>query len=111
MGFVESATPIAQQSERFRPKRAAVLICLFEGDGGDLRVVLTKRSSRLSTHSGWGKCKYILNLCVCVKNTIRYELVFCFCFCFFLGGRGVMMIIVVCMCWDFGQLIKWVLVI
>ncbi|XP_057499607.1 nudix hydrolase 15, mitochondrial-like [Actinidia eriantha] len=52
VGFVESATPIAQQSERFRPKRAAVLICLFEGDGGDLRVVLTKRSSRLSTHSG-----------------------------------------------------------
>ncbi|XP_057513000.1 nudix hydrolase 15, mitochondrial-like [Actinidia eriantha] len=52
VGFVESATPIAQQSERFRPKRAAVLICLFEGDGCDLRVVLTKRSSRLSTHSG-----------------------------------------------------------
>ncbi|KAA8515162.1 hypothetical protein F0562_018341 [Nyssa sinensis] len=50
--FAESATPIANQSERFRPKRAAVLICLFEGDDGDLRVILTKRSSRLSTHTG-----------------------------------------------------------
>ncbi|KAK3010420.1 hypothetical protein RJ639_012313 [Escallonia herrerae] len=52
VGFAESATPIANQTERFRPKRAAVLICLFEGDGGDLRVILTKRSSGLSTHSG-----------------------------------------------------------
>ncbi|XP_028110358.1 nudix hydrolase 15, mitochondrial-like isoform X5 [Camellia sinensis] len=52
VGFVESATPIASQPERFKPKRAAVLICLFEGDDGDLRVILTKRSSRLSTHSG-----------------------------------------------------------
>ncbi|KAL6992427.1 Nudix hydrolase 15, mitochondrial [Sarracenia purpurea var. burkii] len=52
MGFVEYATPIARQPERFRPKRAAVLICLFEGDDGDIRVILTKRSSRLSTHSG-----------------------------------------------------------
>ncbi|KAK7252105.1 hypothetical protein RIF29_35829 [Crotalaria pallida] len=50
VGFPESATPIA---ERFRPKKAAVLICLFEGDdAGDLRVILTKRSSKLSTHSG-----------------------------------------------------------
>ncbi|KAK2994556.1 hypothetical protein RJ640_017285 [Escallonia rubra] len=53
VGFAESATPIANQTERFRPKRAAVLICLFEGDGGDLRVILTKRSSGLSTHSGF----------------------------------------------------------
>ncbi|KAI4296866.1 hypothetical protein L6164_036786 [Bauhinia variegata] len=52
VGFPESATPIAQQSEKFKPKRAAVLICLFEGDAGDLRVILTKRSSKLSTHSG-----------------------------------------------------------
>ncbi|XP_062095868.1 nudix hydrolase 15, mitochondrial-like [Humulus lupulus] len=34
------------------PKKAAVLVCIFEGDGGDLRVILTKRSSNLSTHSG-----------------------------------------------------------
>ncbi|XP_017231888.1 nudix hydrolase 15, mitochondrial [Daucus carota subsp. sativus] len=50
VGFVESATQV--KSERFKPKRAAVLICLFEGEGGDLRVILTKRSSGLSTHSG-----------------------------------------------------------
>uniref|UniRef100_A0A6V7QYY0 Nudix hydrolase domain-containing protein n=1 Tax=Ananas comosus var. bracteatus TaxID=296719 RepID=A0A6V7QYY0_ANACO len=37
---------------RFRPRRAAVLICLFEGDRGELRVILTKRASTLSTHSG-----------------------------------------------------------
>ncbi|XP_027346525.1 nudix hydrolase 15, mitochondrial [Abrus precatorius] len=52
VGFPESATPIAQNPEKFRPTKAAVLICLFEGDDGDLRVILTKRSSRLSTHSG-----------------------------------------------------------
>lgn len=53
VGFAESVTPVGRNHpERFRPKRAAVLICLFEGDEGDLRVILTKRSSRLSTHSG-----------------------------------------------------------
>ncbi|XP_057462028.1 nudix hydrolase 15, mitochondrial-like [Actinidia eriantha] len=52
VGFVESLTGIARNPEIFRPKRAAVLICLFEGDDGGLRVILTKRSSRLSTHSG-----------------------------------------------------------
>lgn len=58
VGFAESVTPVANQPERFRPKRAAVLICLYDagdgdGDGdGDFRVILTKRSSRLSTHSG-----------------------------------------------------------
>ncbi|XP_028118622.1 nudix hydrolase 15, mitochondrial-like, partial [Camellia sinensis] len=51
VGFVEFATLIASQLEIFKPKRAAVLICLFEGDDGDLRVILTKQSSRLSTHS------------------------------------------------------------
>ncbi|XP_010277725.1 PREDICTED: nudix hydrolase 15, mitochondrial-like [Nelumbo nucifera] len=51
VGFSESATSITH-SERFRPKRAAVLICLFEDDAGDLRVILTRRSKRLSTHSG-----------------------------------------------------------
>lgn len=52
VGFQESVTPIVKDPERFRPKKAAVLICLFEGDAGDLRVILTKRSSRMSTHSG-----------------------------------------------------------
>ncbi|THG09082.1 hypothetical protein TEA_016786 [Camellia sinensis var. sinensis] len=51
VGFVESATPIAGKPERFRPKRASVLICLFEGDDDDLRVILTKRASKLSSHS------------------------------------------------------------
>ncbi|KAL3522415.1 hypothetical protein ACH5RR_015249 [Cinchona calisaya] len=52
VGFPESATSVAHQPERFRPKRAAVLICLFEGEAGEFRVILTKRSSKLSTHSG-----------------------------------------------------------
>ena len=43
LGSAESARPI---------NRAAVLICIFEGKDGDLRVILTKRSSTLSSHSG-----------------------------------------------------------
>ncbi|KAG2327876.1 hypothetical protein Bca52824_010604 [Brassica carinata] len=53
---------LAQQLRVYKPPlkaeestgklKAAVLICLFEGDDGDLRVILTKRSSGLSTHSG-----------------------------------------------------------
>nr|BAK07656.1 predicted protein [Hordeum vulgare subsp. vulgare] len=45
-----AATPNA--GELFKPRRAAVLICLFRGSAGELRVILTKRSSSLSTHSG-----------------------------------------------------------
>lgn len=53
VGFAESVASVAQQTaQRFTPKRAAVLVCLFEGDDGEFRVILTKRSSRLSTHSG-----------------------------------------------------------
>ncbi|CAN8303996.1 unnamed protein product [Cochlearia groenlandica] len=52
VGFQESITPISKDQEMFRPKRAAVLICLFEGEDGGLRVILTKRSSTLSSHSG-----------------------------------------------------------
>lgn len=54
LGLAETAAAAADapRLERFRPKRAAVLICLFEGDPGELRVILTKRSSNLSTHSG-----------------------------------------------------------
>ncbi|KAF2288499.1 hypothetical protein GH714_007937 [Hevea brasiliensis] len=33
-------------------KKAAVLICLFEGYEGELRVILTKRSMKLSSHPG-----------------------------------------------------------
>ncbi|KAG2324223.1 hypothetical protein Bca52824_006951 [Brassica carinata] len=43
VGFQESMTSVPKDPERFRPKRAAVLICIFEGDEGDLRVILTKR--------------------------------------------------------------------
>lgn len=57
VGFVESVTSMAQQpAERFTPKRAAVLVCLFEGDDAEFRVILTKRSSKLSTHSGKSDC-------------------------------------------------------
>jgi hypothetical protein len=52
VGFQESATSIVKDPERLRPNRAAVLVCIFEGDAGEFRVILTKRSSRLSTHSG-----------------------------------------------------------
>ncbi|KAL0700504.1 hypothetical protein Bca4012_056626 [Brassica carinata] len=60
VGFQESMTPVPKDPERFRPKRVAVLICIFEGDEGDLRVILTKRSSRLSTHSGGRTEKFSL---------------------------------------------------
>lgn len=33
-------------------KRAAVLVCLFEDENDDLRVILTKRTSTRSTYSG-----------------------------------------------------------
>ncbi|XP_031277359.1 nudix hydrolase 15, mitochondrial-like isoform X1 [Pistacia vera] len=36
----------------WRKKRAAVLICLFEGHEGELRVILTKRSMKLSSYPG-----------------------------------------------------------
>ncbi|XP_023736668.1 nudix hydrolase 11 [Lactuca sativa] len=42
----------SNESERStRPNRAAVLICLFE-EGDDICVILTQRSSKLSSHSG-----------------------------------------------------------
>ncbi|KAL0321275.1 UNVERIFIED_CONTAM: Nudix hydrolase 15, mitochondrial [Sesamum radiatum] len=44
------AEPIPQVG--LKPSRAAVLICLFEDERGDLRVILTKRSSAMSSHSG-----------------------------------------------------------
>ncbi|KAK6943175.1 NUDIX hydrolase domain [Dillenia turbinata] len=33
-------------------RKAAVLICIFEGHEGELRVILTKRSTKLSSHPG-----------------------------------------------------------
>ncbi|KAL0450986.1 UNVERIFIED_CONTAM: Nudix hydrolase 15, mitochondrial [Sesamum latifolium] len=35
-----------------RKKRAAVLICIFGGQDGELRVILTRRSMKLSSHPG-----------------------------------------------------------
>ncbi|KAL9257783.1 Nudix hydrolase 15, mitochondrial-like protein [Drosera capensis] len=57
VGFPESVSPVegnenVRKDQGLESKRAAVLVCLFEGDDGDLRVILTKRSSKLSTHSG-----------------------------------------------------------
>ncbi|XP_056172237.1 nudix hydrolase 15, mitochondrial-like isoform X1 [Syzygium oleosum] len=37
-----------------RKRRAAVLVCLFEGHGGELRVILTKRSMKLSSYPETG---------------------------------------------------------
>ncbi|CAM6039949.1 unnamed protein product [Sphagnum compactum] len=33
-------------------RRASVLVCLFEGAAGELRVILTRRAGQLSSHSG-----------------------------------------------------------
>ncbi|RCV30862.1 hypothetical protein SETIT_6G129900v2 [Setaria italica] len=48
----DAVAPAPCAGELFRPRRAAVLVCLFRGAAGELRVILTKRSSSLSTHSG-----------------------------------------------------------
>ncbi|XP_020205071.1 nudix hydrolase 15, mitochondrial isoform X2 [Cajanus cajan] len=44
--------PINSDSKLSVSKRAAVLICVFEGADGNLRVFLTQRASSLSTHAG-----------------------------------------------------------
>lgn len=41
-----------KNEECWRRRRAAVLICLFEGHKGELRVILTKRSMKLSSYPG-----------------------------------------------------------
>lgn len=43
-------------------RQAAVLICLFQNEEGEIRVILTKREKSLSSHSGNtdGKRKHIL---------------------------------------------------
>ncbi|GLJ48710.1 hypothetical protein SUGI_1027290 [Cryptomeria japonica] len=56
LGVAESVAFSSNSPEvcaaRKRTKRAGVLICLFEGSQGDLRVILTKRSGNLNSHSG-----------------------------------------------------------
>ncbi|KAG6745301.1 hypothetical protein POTOM_051952 [Populus tomentosa] len=54
---LEIMESVAVENDEFclvnrRKKRAAVLICLFEGNEGELRVILTKRSMKLSSHPG-----------------------------------------------------------
>ncbi|KAJ4703601.1 nudix hydrolase 15, mitochondrial-like [Melia azedarach] len=48
VGFQESVTHF-RNVEKVRIRKAAVLVCLFEGDNRDLRVILTKRTLRLPT--------------------------------------------------------------
>ncbi|KAJ1685283.1 hypothetical protein LUZ63_016673 [Rhynchospora breviuscula] len=48
----EVAPPSLSRPGRIPFKTAAVLICLFEDSNGDLRVILTKRSSNLHTSPG-----------------------------------------------------------
>lgn len=47
-------------ANNLRERRAAVLICLFEGPEGELRVILTRRSMKLASHPGTIKNIYIL---------------------------------------------------
>ena len=44
--------PSSHRVKLCRERRAAVLVCLFEGDEGEVRVILTKRSMKLSSHPG-----------------------------------------------------------
>lgn len=44
--------PEATASTACSSKRAAVLVCLFKGEEGDLHVILTKRASTLSSNPG-----------------------------------------------------------
>ncbi|KAL8108151.1 nudix hydrolase 11-like isoform X1 [Apium graveolens] len=49
----DEANLVTTPSKRFKPNRAAVLVCIFEDEEhDDLRVILTKRSSNLNKHSG-----------------------------------------------------------
>jgi hypothetical protein len=43
-------------------RRASVLVGLFEGAAGELRVILTKRAGRLSSHSGLHLCPSLWQL-------------------------------------------------
>ncbi|KAK6118257.1 hypothetical protein DH2020_048043 [Rehmannia glutinosa] len=45
--YMAKNTPISS-----RKNRAAVLICIFSGPNGELRVILTRRSMKLSSHPG-----------------------------------------------------------
>ncbi|XP_010529183.1 PREDICTED: nudix hydrolase 11 isoform X2 [Tarenaya hassleriana] len=46
---------VLSSQENFPGKSSAVLVCLYLGDDGELHVILTKRSSNLSSHSDAGE--------------------------------------------------------
>ncbi|XP_051129069.1 nudix hydrolase 15, mitochondrial-like isoform X1 [Andrographis paniculata] len=52
VGDSASESVSSRARSRSQPNRAAVLVCLFEGESGEIRVILTKRSSAMSSHSG-----------------------------------------------------------
>ncbi|KAK9085464.1 hypothetical protein Sjap_025875 [Stephania japonica] len=53
VGIEKSAGPVENTQRIVRGRRRApVLVCLFEDDDGQIRVILTMRSSKMSSHSG-----------------------------------------------------------
>lgn len=60
-------TPAAAQLTN----RAAVLICLFLTDIGELRVILTKRASTLSSHSGKSQSQTLIFMFVNLKFVLK----------------------------------------
>ncbi|CAA0823645.1 Nudix hydrolase 15- mitochondrial [Striga hermonthica] len=51
-GIIVEDSKIRDSLFKVGPDRASVLICLFEGERGVLRVILTRRSLNMSSHSG-----------------------------------------------------------
>lgn len=60
-----------------RKRRAAVLVCLFEGHGGELRVILTKRSMKLPSYPGIyelsASCRLFIIICFCINTTLSHN--------------------------------------
>ncbi|KAJ7950020.1 Nudix hydrolase 15 mitochondrial [Quillaja saponaria] len=52
LGLMEVQNDRQLSCGNWKERRAAVLICLFEGSETELRVILTKRSMKLSSHPG-----------------------------------------------------------
>ena len=63
-------------SADWRKRRAAVLICLFEGPQGELRVILTKRSMKLSSYPGINRVFFwdFINLLLSYMSWLRVKL-------------------------------------
>lgn len=60
-----------------RKRRAAVLVCLFEGHGGELRVILTKRSMKLSSYPGIyafsASYRLLIIICLCANTILSLD--------------------------------------